>query len=114
MVRWVDAVKAWNAKQKMVNAKHVFCMPRKGTPEHAAVMAHMKGSAAKKEEAAPAAKPVPKGEVVDLSKKPRGSKAKAKLAAKHTKMMAKEEAAGRSTQRDRILAILEEELGRRA
>ena len=150
MAKWMEAVKAWNAKQKMVNAKHVFCMPRKGTPEHAAVMAHMKGEsskpshpepAAKKKgaAAAPAAKdevadllneidtflhsapakkvgekpPTKIGEIVDLTKKPRGSKAKSKLAAKHTKMMAKEEAAGRSTQRDRILAILEEELGRR-
>ena len=36
-MRWVDALKQWNAHHKSVNTAHVWMVPRKGTAEHAAV-----------------------------------------------------------------------------
>ena len=36
-MRWAQAVKIWNAHKKTVNASHVYCLPKKGTPEHAHV-----------------------------------------------------------------------------
>lgn len=43
MSRWIHAVKAWNERQRSVNPKHCWCMPRKGTPEHAEVSKLMAG-----------------------------------------------------------------------
>ena len=34
---WSHAVKIWNQHKKGVNPAHVYCLPRKGTPEHAHV-----------------------------------------------------------------------------
>ncbi|AIW01866.1 MAG: hypothetical protein YSLV5_ORF08 [Yellowstone Lake virophage 5] len=36
-MRWVDALKQWNAHHKSVNTAHVWMVPRKGTAEHAEV-----------------------------------------------------------------------------
>jgi hypothetical protein len=40
-MRWIDALRHWNAHHKTVNPKHVWMTPRKGTPEHAEVKAIM-------------------------------------------------------------------------
>jgi hypothetical protein len=42
-MRWAEAVKIWNQHKKSVNAAHVYCLPRKGTPEHAHVTHIQKG-----------------------------------------------------------------------
>ena len=48
-MRWSDAVKLWNERQKTVNPRHCYCQPRKGTPEHAEVKKiHAEGKAAAK------------------------------------------------------------------
>ena len=36
-MKWHEAVKIWNSHQFKINAKHVYAMPRRGTPEHAEV-----------------------------------------------------------------------------
>lgn len=36
-MNWAQAVKVWNSHKKSVNPAHVYCLPRKGTPEHAHV-----------------------------------------------------------------------------
>lgn len=45
-MRWVEALKLWNEHKKSVSGSHVWCVPRKGTPEHAEVLRHMKGGKA--------------------------------------------------------------------
>jgi len=40
-MRWIDALRHWNAHHKAVNTAHVWMTPRKGTPEHAEVKAIM-------------------------------------------------------------------------
>ncbi len=37
----MTALKAWNAHHKTINPAHVWAVPRKGTPEHAQVVAFM-------------------------------------------------------------------------
>ena len=44
----MGAVKVWNAHHKMVNTKHVWAVPRKGTSEHAEVKRIMAGEEAHK------------------------------------------------------------------
>ena len=36
-LRWVEALRIWNAHHKSVNPTHVWMVPRKNTPEHAQV-----------------------------------------------------------------------------
>lgn len=36
-MKWAHAVKLWNAHGKVYNPRHVYAIPRKGTPEHADV-----------------------------------------------------------------------------
>lgn len=38
-LKWSEALKQWNAHKKTINPAHVFALPRKGTPEHAEVVA---------------------------------------------------------------------------
>jgi hypothetical protein len=40
-MRWIDALRHWNAHHKSVNTAHVWMTPRKGTAEHAEVKAIM-------------------------------------------------------------------------
>ena len=40
-MRWIDALRHWNAHHKAVNTAHVWMTPRKGTAEHAEVKAIM-------------------------------------------------------------------------
>jgi hypothetical protein len=40
-MRWIDALRHWNAHHKSVNTAHVWATPRKGTAEHAEVKAIM-------------------------------------------------------------------------
>jgi hypothetical protein len=65
-MRWATAVKQWNEHKKSVNPAHVYCLPRKGTPEHAEVsklMASHKKDVSKMEAAKPStsSKEEPKG-----------------------------------------------------
>lgn len=55
-MRWAEAVKIWNTHKKSVNASHVYCLPRKGTPEHAHVKHIQAGGAPDKFEHAAAPK----------------------------------------------------------
>ena len=41
-MKWHEALKQWNAHKKSINPAHVFALPRKGTPEHAEVVAIQK------------------------------------------------------------------------
>ena len=34
---WFQALKQWNESRKKIDASHVWAIPRRGTPEHAAV-----------------------------------------------------------------------------
>ena len=45
-MKWLEALKAWNAKMTKKNKSHKWKMPKKGTPEHAQVK-KMMGKAAK-------------------------------------------------------------------
>ena len=36
-MKWLEALKAWNAKMTKKNKSHKWKMPKKGTPEHAQV-----------------------------------------------------------------------------
>lgn len=65
-MRWAEAVKIWNTHKKTVNPSHVYCLPRKGTPEHAHVK-HIQSGGKPDEfhhkiESKPEAKPAPKME----------------------------------------------------
>ena len=42
VLKWHEALKQWNAHKKSINPAHVFALPRKGTPEHAEVVAIQK------------------------------------------------------------------------
>lgn len=56
-LRWVDALRIWNAHHKSVNPSHVWMVPRRDTPEHAQVKAVMvSGSMPKSRKASPETK----------------------------------------------------------
>jgi len=41
-MKWIEALKFWNNERQHTDAGHMWCVPRKGTPEHAEVIAIMK------------------------------------------------------------------------
>jgi hypothetical protein len=66
-MKFFDAVKLWNAKQD--NGK--WCVPRKGTKEHAEVMAMMKPEVKAPVKPLPSVKSGPKNEIVKTIEKPK-------------------------------------------
>jgi hypothetical protein len=60
-MKWAEAVKVWNTHKKSVNPSHVYCLPRKGTPEYDHVK-HIQGGG---DAASYKKKKAPKNEIVE-------------------------------------------------